>query len=70
MKYLHSENKRETATIKVTFNGEREKKYVPIYKDDTNEGFLDTMQEFKTLIVNHPTMLEKNQQIANSQLLF
>ena len=71
MKYLHSDTKvRETATIKVSFNGEREKKYVPIYKDGIEEEFLDTMQEFKTLLVNYPTMLENNQQIANAQLLF
>ena len=71
MKYLHSDTKvRETATIKVRFNGEREKKYVPIYKDGIEEEFLDTMQEFKTLLVNYPTMLENNQQIANAQLLF
>ena len=71
MKYLHSDTKvRETATIKVTFNGEKEKKYVPIYKDGTEEEFLDTMQEFKNLLLNYPTMLENDQQIANSQLLF
>ena len=43
---------------------------MPIYKDGTDEEFLDTMQEFKTLLVNYPTMLEDDQQIANSQLLF
>ena len=61
MKYLHSEKKWYTATIKVTFNRERDKKYVPIYKDGTDEAFLDTMQEFKTLLVNYPRMLEDDQ---------
>ena len=69
-KYLHFEKKRETATIKVTFNGGRDKKDVYIYKDGTEEEFLDTMQEFKTLLVNYPTMLEDDKQITNFQLLF
>ena len=63
IKYLHSEKKRETATIKVNFNGEQEKKYVPIFKDGTDEEFLDTVQECKTLLVNYPTMLENDQQV-------
>ena len=70
MKYLYSEKKRVTATIKITFNGERKKMYVSIYKDGTDEEFLDTMQEFKTLLVNYPTMFEDNQQIAKSQVFF
>ena len=70
MEYLHSEKKRETAAIKVAFNREREKRYVPIYKDGTDKEFLDTMQEFTTLLVNYPIMIEDDQQIANSQLPF
>ena len=70
MKYMHSEKKRETATLYITFNGKDNKKYIPIYKDSTEEEFLETMQEFKTLLVNYPTMLDTDQQIANSQLQF
>ena len=60
MKYMHSEKKRETATLYITFNGKDNKKYIPIYKDSTEEEFLETMQEFKTLLVNYPTMLDND----------
>ena len=70
MKYLHSDTKREISTIKVTSNREREKKHVPIYKYSTEKEFLDTMQEFKNLLLNYPTMKENDQQITNSRLLF
>jgi len=70
MKYLHSEKKRDTATLYITFNSKDHKKYIPIYKDSTEEDFLETIQEFKTLLVNYPTMLEDDQQVANSQLQF
>ena len=68
-KILHSEKNRDQATIKVAFNEEISKKYVRIFKDSTDEEFLDTLQDFKSLLINYPTMLENYQQVENTQVL-
>ena len=70
MKYLYSEKNRDQATIKVTFNEETSKNYVHIFKDSTDEKFLDTLQDFKSLLINYLAMLRIYQQVTNTQFLF